>query len=117
MISLDPDQRPAAGEGQQAGAVIVGQAILGRRIVEGIAQQNDSPRGQPVDLAFQAIEGFAGVVGRQHLPSPGIGRALLEVQIGDHQGLIGDQPQRAARPTYDLHVGQTKADAAIRARD
>ena len=53
-------------------------------------------RIQRGDLGGQPRQGLGRVVGRQQLAARGVGRALLQVQVGDHQGAA--RPPATARP-------------------
>ncbi len=92
VVADHPHQRPAPRQITQALGVVGRQPRLGFAIVEGVAQQDHNRGGQRLDLGGQALERLAGVVGRQHLAAGGIGAALLQVQVGDHQGALGRQP-------------------------
>ena len=53
------------------------------RIVEGIAQRDDAGGRVARHHLGHAQQGGARVIGRQELAAPGIGTALLEMQIGE----------------------------------
>ena len=92
MVADHPDQSRRAGQGPQGLGVVAGQAILRLAIMEGVAQQDHGVGQGRHHLGLQAAQGLAGVVGRQHLAAHGVGRALLQVQVGDDEGPLLLQP-------------------------
>tara|TARA_R110000850_G_scaffold61537_1_gene140679 strand:+ start:12033 stop:12710 length:678 start_codon:yes stop_codon:yes gene_type:complete len=114
VIALQPD--PVAGGGQpvQTGPVVRGHATDGAGIVETVTQQHHPCRVEGRDLDLQPRQGGGAVIGRQHLAAGGIGRALLQMQIGGDQGVVGDHPQRARRPQHTGFAHNTHAQAAAR---
>ena len=62
----------------------------------------------------QAGQGLAGVVGRQELAGAGrVGRALLQVEIGDDQRPVLGQPQAAAEVEGQGLAGQRQAGGLV----
>ena len=69
--------------------------------MKGIAQRDDPPGLQPGDDGGEPGQRRAGVVGRQEDPACRVGRALLQVQVGDDEqpllraeqraGMVGDE--------------------------
>ena len=64
--------------------VIRRQSRLRPAVVKAVAEEDQRGGVQGRHLRFQPGQGLPGVVGRQHLAAGGVGRALLEVQVGHH---------------------------------
>ena len=69
-------------------------APRGADIVHAVAQRDDARGLVAVDHLGQAHQGLAGIVGGQQAAALGVGRPLLQMQIGNQQGRLPLPVQR-----------------------
>ncbi len=108
VVAGDPDPFASLLHDAQRLAVVRVHAFERVAIVEAVAERDDGRGVVGVDDLGEALQGFARVVGRQHLALGGEMRAFFQMQVGDDEGVLGRPIEGAG------HVGAESLAADAR---
>ena len=97
VIAGKPDPVAAALQGHQRAAAVVGHARRTTAVVKAVAQRHDKARRIALDQPRQPRQGRRRIVGRQQHAAGGIGRTLLQMQIGGDEQFFVRPIERAGR--------------------
>ena len=85
VVAGDPDPVASRLQCRERRPVARREARCALVVVKTVAESDDPARREARDQPFEPGERLGGIVGRQHLPASGEGRALLEMQVGDDE--------------------------------
>ncbi len=106
MIAGEPDPFPVLLHDVKDLQVFRRHAPRGADIVHAVAERDDARGLVAVDHLGQAHQGLAGVVGGQQAAALGVGRPLLQMQVGHQQGRLPRPVQRAGIVGDELLAAQ-----------
>ena len=104
VVARHPEPVAARLQQAQRGAVLGADAGFRQGVVKAVAERDHTQRRKAQDRGGERRQRRRRIIGRQEDAARGVGRALFEMQVGDDQGALLREPERA--PT-----GQARARA------
>ena len=108
VVAGDPGPAGLAHQAGEAQAIGIEQGRGAFVAVEAVAKRDDFGGAGVGEVGFETAQGEAGVVGRQQAAAFGEGRELLEVQIGDQQGVLGGPVEGAGGERLETVAGEVQ---------
>ncbi|MNL34924.1 hypothetical protein D3C87_1569220 [compost metagenome] len=108
MIAGEPEAVHGLGDGVEPHPVRGGEPGRGLGPVEAVPQGDEPPRTGTPQIGFEPRQRHGGVIGRQHLAAAGKARHLLEMQVGDKQGLPGPPIEGAGGQRLEIMAGEAQ---------